>query len=249
MKSLMPFVLLTMSILGLHAQKAPEFNGETIQFKASDGVEVTADLYMTDDQKAPLILLFHQAGYSRGEYRSIAPRLNALGYNCLAVDQRSGKEINGVVNETHLNAVKLGKSTEYLDATEDMEAAFIYAKLSISPRKIIMWGSSYSAAILFYLASGHHDNIHGLLAFSPGNYFKINKKSIASYAPRVTCPVFVTSARDEEEQWKPIYKEVRTPKKYFLPNGAGKHGSSALWDDSEEHLAYWEAVEAFLNQL
>ena len=77
------------------------FHGETIQFNSGDGIRVTADVYMTESADAPFILLFHQAGYSRGEYREIAPRLNAMGYNCMAVDQRSGKEVVGVQNLTH----------------------------------------------------------------------------------------------------------------------------------------------------
>ncbi|WP_424352380.1 hypothetical protein, partial [Lutimonas sp.] len=77
------------------AQSDLDFSGETINFKASDGVTVTADLYMPHKTSAPFILLYHQAGYSRGEYLSIAPQLNAMGFNCLAVDQRSGDKVNG----------------------------------------------------------------------------------------------------------------------------------------------------------
>jgi len=58
---------------------------ETVTFPASDGLVVTADLYMAYAPTAPMILLFHQAGYSRGEYLEIAPRLNALGFNALGL--------------------------------------------------------------------------------------------------------------------------------------------------------------------
>ena len=37
------------------------------------------------------IVMFHQAGWSRGEYREIAPKLVAKGYRVLAVDQRAGR--------------------------------------------------------------------------------------------------------------------------------------------------------------
>ena len=248
MRSLLTCLLLTLSML-LQAQEIPGFQGETISFASSDGVQISADLYMTDDRRAPFILLFHQAGYSRGEYRSIAPRLNDLGFNCMAIDQRSGDQVNGVINETNRSARSLNKPVSYLDALPDLESAYLYVQLSIRPVKIILWGSSYSAALAFYLASAHHDNIAGMLAFSPGSYFQVDGKDLSVYASRITCPVFVTSARDEEEQWKPIYLEVRTEKTSFLPEGEGRHGSSALWGDSAENFAYWKAVEAFLNQL
>ena len=113
------------------AQINNDFSGETITFKASDGISVTADLYMAHKASAPFIILYHQAGYSRGEYRSIAPKLNEMGFNCLAVDQRSGDQVNGVINETHKEAVAMQLPTEYLDAIPDMEAAYLYAKYSI----------------------------------------------------------------------------------------------------------------------
>ena len=92
---------------------------EKITFKALDGVIITADVYMAGDDK-PMILLCHQAGYSRGEYKEIAPELNKMGYNCIAIDQRSGDEVNGVKNETARDALSKGLGTDYLDAEKDI---------------------------------------------------------------------------------------------------------------------------------
>lgn len=231
------------------AQSDLELGGETISFKASDGLKVTADLYMAHKSDAPFIILYHQAGYSRGEYKEIAPRLNNMGFNCLAVDQRSGNKVNGIDNLTKKEAVSQGLATEYLDAIPDIEAAYLYVKYGIKPQKIILWGSSYSAAILFYMGSEHHDNISGILSFAPGNYFKINNKDLKTYAARVTCPVFVTSAKSEYDNWKDIFNHIRSKKASFLPEAEGKHGSKALWENNPSHDAYWTAVTKFLNEL
>jgi len=77
---------------------------EKIEFKSKDGLTVTADLYMVHKKSAPLILLFHQAGWSRGAYVEIAPKLNKRGFNCMAVDLRSGQKVNGVENATYKRA-------------------------------------------------------------------------------------------------------------------------------------------------
>jgi len=231
------------------AQSGTGFTGETINFKADDGVIVTADLYMAHESSAPFIVLYHQAGYSRGEYRSIAPRLNAMGFNCMAVDQRSGDKVNGVINETHKVAVAAKLPTEYLDAIPDLEAAYLYVKYSIKPDKIILWGSSYSAALMFYMGNVHHDNIGGILSFAPGEYFKVNGKELKTYAAHITCPVFVTSAKSEYGNWKAIYDQIKSDKSSFLPETEGKHGSKALWPDNPSHMVYWEAVEKFLLKI
>lgn len=231
------------------AQSEPDLLGETITFKASDGISITADVYMAHESSAPFIILYHQARYSRGEYRSIAPQLNAMGFNCMAVDQRSGDKVNGVINETHKVAFAAKLPTEYLDAIPDVEAAYLYVKYSIKPDKIILWGSSYSAAILFYMGSEHHKNLSGILCFAPGDYFKINNKELKTYAAKITCPVFVTSAKNEYKNWKGIYDQVKSEKSYFLPETEGKHGSKALWKDNPSHQAYWTAVTKFLKSL
>lgn len=219
---------------------------KTVRFSANDGVKITADLYMTSVKNAPFILLYHQAGYSRGEYREIAPKLNELGFNCMAIDQRSGKEVNGVINQTNLEAKKLNKPTQYVDAIPDLEAAYLYVKYKLKPSKVIIWGSSYSAAITFFLGSAHYNGIDGILAFSPGEYFKIDGKEIKFYSSKVKCPVFITSAKDECDQWRGIYNPIKTNKSYFLPENEGKHGSKALWNDNIGHEEYWNAVTSFL---
>ncbi|UCE92780.1 MAG: hypothetical protein JSV73_08085 [Flavobacteriaceae bacterium] len=241
------FILLCQS--QIFAQTDDSFQGETISFKSDDGLTITADLYLEHENKAPFIILYHQAGYSRGEYRSIAPKLNAMGFNCMAVDQRSGDQVNGVINQTHKEAVSKGLETQYLDALPDIEAAYLYVKFGIKPEKIILWGSSYSAAIMFYMGSVHHTNLDGILSFAPGSYFKINNKELKTYAARITCPVFVTSARSEHKNWKEMYDKVPSEKSYFLPQSEGRHGSKALWPDNPNHREYWNAVKEFLNSL
>lgn len=249
MKKLISSIFFILFITIGFSQIKSDFKGKTIHFTASDGINITGDLYMTAETDAPLIILYHQAGYSRGEYRSIAPKLNELGFNCLAIDQRSGKEVNGVINETYKEAIKNNMPTQYIDAIPDIEAAYLYVKHGIKPEKIIIWGSSYSAAIMFFLGSAHHDNIDGILAFSPGEYFKINGKEIKTYAPRVKCPVFITSTKNEYKNWKGIYNALKKDKHFFLPKENGKHGSKALWSNNEDHQEYWIAVTEFLQKL
>ena len=246
MKKVIMFIFFTL-VHFVYAQKSSDFSGETISFNSDDGVKVTADLYMSHEKDAPFIILYHQARYSRGEYREIVPKLIEMGFNCMAVDQRSGKEVNGVVNQTHLEAKKMNKATEYVDAIPDLEAAFTYVKNQIKPSKIIIWGSSYSSALVFYLGSIHRNDIAGILSFSPGEYFKINGKEIRSFAANVKCPVFITSSGKEHKQWKGIFDSVTAKKYSFLPMmEEGKHGSKALWADNSNHKEYWNEVTNFL---
>ena len=73
--------------------KVSNAQSEKIYFSSKDGVRITADYYKVHADTVPLILLFHQAGWSRGEYIEIAPRLTQMGFNCMAIDLRSGKTL------------------------------------------------------------------------------------------------------------------------------------------------------------
>ena len=224
---------------------------KTVTFKAKDGLEVTADVYAPNDAKSTMIILFHQAGWSKGEYKEIAPKLNKMGYNCIAVDQRSGGEVNDISNETFKRAEKQGLSTTYVDALPDMNAAIDYVKENYkSAKHTLIWGSSYSAGLVLKIASERKD-IDGVLAFSPGEYYgKLGKPKdwITSTAKNISVPTFITSAKLEKKQWWKIAAEIPEENRaYFLPTKIGKHGSRALWSKFVDSDEYWVAVKEFLG--
>src|SRR6516165_4216994 len=152
---------------GLAISPAPGHAAEAISFAASDRVQVFANFYSAGSKAKPLILLFHQAGSNRGEYDTIAPMLVTLGFNALAIDQRSGGNAWNRTNET---VKHFGKSTDYGEALLDLEAALQWAKSSGHTGPILVWGSSYSAALVFLLAVNHRREVNAILAFSPGEY-------------------------------------------------------------------------------
>jgi len=225
---------------------------KTITYKSQDGLLITANLYLTHKANAPFIILFHQAGWSRGEYLETAPRLNKLGYNCLAVDLRSGGEVNGVVNQTHKHAVEQKKGTNYTDAIQDIEASIKYVKKNYAKGKLIIWGSSYSSALVLVVGSRHLKDVDGILSFSPGEYFEKSGKSktyIIDNAKNITQPVFITSAKREYKYWKNIFDAIPSKEKVsFIPKSAGNHGSRVLWSKFNYSKEYWTAVKSFLNK-
>ena len=222
----------------------------TVTFPTTDNLAVTADLYWTGDANAAFILLFHQADYSRGEYLEIAPKLNALGYNCLAIDQRSGGGVNDIINETYKAAKAAGLPTSYTDAYADLQSALSYVESTYAPRKLIVWGSSYSSSLALILASEHPNEIAAVLAFSPGEYFKLDGKKVADYAANITQPAFITSAKSEGKSWRGIADQIKSAGSvFFVPEGNGRHGSSALFEKTPNSAEYWTAVEQFLASL
>jgi len=227
---------------GLAMSPVRGHTADAISFAASDRVQVFADYYSAGSKAKPLILLFHQAGSNRGEYATIGPMLARLGFNALAIDQRSGGNAWGRNNET---VKRLGKSTDYGE-----EAALQWAKSSGQTGSILVWGSSYSAALVFLLAAEHRREIKAILAFSPGEYLR-GPSTVRKAAAQVSIPIFVTSAKVPEEI--AVAKSIldvshSTEKTQFVPQIAGIHGSSTLREDQNPEGAEenWAAVKQFL---
>ena len=220
----------------------------SIVLNASDGVQVYAQAYPTADPRAPVILLFHQAGSDKGEYAPIAPRLVELGFNALAIDQRSGGDLFAP-NETVMH---LGHSTRYEDALADMDTALHWAQKTHPGSPVYAWGSSYSAALVFVFAAKHPREIAAVLAFSPSEYLA-DKTAVHRAAAKIRVPVFIDSAADPQEiaAAKSILAVIPAKvKKQYVPR-AGVHGSSTLRVDRDPNGSEynWNAVTRFLRTL
>ncbi|MES2097912.1 MAG: alpha/beta fold hydrolase [Pseudomonadota bacterium] len=229
--------------------KAEPATPTALQFKAADGVTVFAKLYAAEQPKA-LILLFHQAESSKDEYAAIAPRLQTAGYSALAIDQRVGGKLFGP-NQTMAGFT--GK-TDFLGTLPDLEGALAWAKANAGGKPIILWGSSYSASLVFLIAASPmaKDSVKGVVAFSPGEYFS-DKKMIENAAAKITVPVFVDSASDMVEiaEAKAIVSATKsTDRQQYVP-ATGIHGSSTLNSGKNPGGAEenWNAVMAFLKRV
>jgi len=237
MRLITSFFLLSFSII-IQAQ-------ETITFPSKDGLTITADEYISNDT-LPYMILCHQAEYSRGEYLETAKRFEKFGYNCLAIDARSGKESNGIKNETAALAQKKRKNTDYLDAEQDILAAIDFA-FKKSNKKVILVGSSYSASLVLKIATSN-DKVKAVLAFSPGEYFG-DKLNLKETIKTLNKPVFATSSKEEAADLSVLMKDIKSGNKtQFIPNSQGDHGSKALWKETNTNYhEYWMALLMFMR--
>ncbi|BAX80091.1 alpha/beta hydrolase [Labilibaculum antarcticum] len=221
---------------------------ELVEFESLDSVMISAHLYQIDDI-SPFILLCHQARFNKFEYAGIAERLNEMGFNCLAIDQRSGGPIGNTQNATHLRALKMGKGVDYLDAEIDVLAAIDYLTERYTS-KVILWGSSYSSTLALYIAVERED-VRAVISFSPGNYMAETKGSLVDKLENFTKPMFLTSSNREAKNVSELLAKHKLLEKQvqFVPKEAGHHGSRALWINQQGGEEYWLAITDFLNQL
>jgi len=225
-----------------------EYSKRSIEFPSKDGLIISGDLYEVAPDK-PVILLLHQAGYNKYEYSDIAPRLNSMGFNALAIDQRSGGSFANKPNETYNRAVQIGiEDIEFSDAGQDIESAITYLADEYQ-QEIIVWGSSYSSSLALHIAE-NNKNVKAVISFSPGDYFGGHYPLLQSVLPNIIQPFLITSSREEAASLKEMFSDVEQSniQRQFIPESAGFHGARALWIDQEGAEDYWGAIRSFLSK-
>lgn len=217
--------------------------GKRVVVPAADRVTLHAELHGPGDPSRPVALLFHQARSNRSEYRTIAPKLVDMGFDALAIDQRSGAHKWGVANQT---VMARGRSAKYDEALPDLKGAVAWAK-ERGYKKIVLWGSSYSAALVFKVAA-EDPAISAVVAFSPGEYLK-KKGSVAEAAAQVKVPVVIFAPAKEKAKAEAIAKAVPGGAQLVVPEDA-VHGSSMLiLDKNPKAEAVWTDLRPLLEKL
>jgi pimeloyl-ACP methyl ester carboxylesterase len=203
------------------------------------------DNYLVTDSPKGFLLLCHQAGWSRGEYIETAPLFNELGYSCMAIDQRSGNEINGVPNI--VASMFDQDSTTYADAIPDIEFAIdkAYEK---NGGPIILVGSSYSSALVLFIGN-RSDKVKAIISFSPGEYFQ--GLSITDSLEYLNKPLWITSSVPENAALVDLVSKANPELvTLFKPEGGeGNHGSRALYAAHDTNQEYWESLKKFLTSI
>lgn len=208
-----------------------------VEVTTNDGLTVYGTLH-TDGltETAPLIHLFHQGGSNgRAEYGPIIPWLNESGYRAIAWDQRSGGETYGGENRT--KAELSGQPDGYCDAYADLEAALLDTAEIAGEAPVLVWGSSYSGALVFQLAAKHPGKVEGVIAFSPASGGPLAECKAALFLDGLQDPAFALRPASEMERESSVVQ-----RDLFGEHGIsfrvienGIHGSSALVDERTGH--------------
>lgn len=240
------FALLSLA-LAWGATPALAVGPKQVEFDSKDGLKLTADLYAAKSKSAPVLVLCHQARSSRGEYREIAPKLQAAGYTCLALDQRSGKTWKGVDNETAKRAAAAKKATGYRDAKQDIEAGIDWIKAQGHTGKLALWGSSYSSSLVLVIAAERED-VAAVLSFSPGEYFKHKADYVRAAAKTIAKrPVLIVAPERERKGAAAIHAAL--PKRAnarLVIDAKIRHGSRTLVGNAHAATLWKDTVLPFV---
>lgn len=207
---------------------------ETVTATAADGTTVYGEAsYAALPDTAPIIALFHQAGSNgRGEYGPLIPWLNGLGYRVIAFDQRSGGDYLGAENRTTTHAK--GRKG-FCDAYPDLEAGLAFAHAAAKGAKLVVWGSSYSASLIWRLAADHPQDVDAVVAMSTATGGELDRCGARANLPRLADKGLAVWPDAEEGQAQALRSllDAKNVKVIIVPQGV--HGSSTLVDARTHH--------------
>ncbi|NNF57310.1 MAG: alpha/beta hydrolase [Rhodothermaceae bacterium] len=246
-------LLILFLTLGLPVAAHAQQDGRGVVLTTRDGLTVYGDLYASGGVPGhPFILLFHQGGANgRAEYAPILPRLRAEGFNLLVLDQRRGGDRFGGHNRTV--AAHEGATFSYCEALPDLEAALAFVRERDPSARPILWGSSYSAALVIQVAAVHSDAVAGVLAFSPASGEPMDGCRPEPLADGLTVPLLVLRPQSEAAR-----ESVAAQLAAFAEQGhqtyvadPGTHGSSMLAEERAggDVEPTWRVVLDFLRDV
>jgi len=228
-----------------------KYPSKKVTFKVTDKRTVYGELYEVGKDN-PVILLCHQSNFNKYEYVDIAPKLNTMGFNCLAIDLTTGGDFQGAKNKTiEKTATPIDRnSMAIVDAAEEEIAAAISYLSQRYNKSITIWGSSSSATLGIFAAS-KNEKVNAAIAFSAFDHFRENRTSLAVLIPKLDKPLFMTSSKGEASIIKGLLEGVQLKENqvHFIPTGPGDHGSKALWNGRNDAEEYWDAIKPFLNAI
>ncbi|MGW8315556.1 MAG: dienelactone hydrolase family protein [Bacteroidales bacterium] len=220
---------------------------KTVTFPSADSLLITADEYVVSEG-LPYVVLFHEQGSSRGEFKTIARRLCKMDYNCLAVDIRNGGTRGFVSNETAKRCREQRCPTDREDIEKDMNAAIRFAFFK-SDLPVILFGSGVNASLSLKLAA-ESELVKAVVALSPGEYF-LPDISIHDTISNLSKPVFITSSQSEFPYMEQLVSGM--DERYvtlFKPElGEGSRGTGSLTSENEHNSEYWLALLLFFKDL
>jgi dienelactone hydrolase len=217
-----------------------------LALRSADGTDVHAELYAASPPRRGCVLLMHQSGSSRGEYRGIAPELARWGFDALAIDLRWGRRDrwNDVWNETarRYGTIEIVDSGDRermrkIDARPDIDAG-ITALRARGCSAVILWGSSIHANRAMERAVRDPEGIAAVVAFSPGEYGP--NPTIRQTAAKMQRRALLLFGKDEPDI---VATSVPETFRTVHRSDAARHGSAVLFDDP----GTWKVVKNFIE--
>jgi dienelactone hydrolase len=217
------------------APTAPPLTGITIRYETLDRAQIAGEFFLpVGVDTPPVLILFHQFGGSRDQWRPVIDDFMKAGYAVVAPDLRSFGESTRCFLEIDFGPCELNDLDDLIkDAAAAIE--WVQSKPDLDHTRIAVIGASVGGN-LAYVSSGLFDQVKTAVAMSPN----ANPPSGAllgageeNFNPRSV--LFLTDEAEATDAMA-LAQNVTDPVEVKVYEGVSAHGV-ALFDADAEVLA------------
>jgi len=194
----------------------------------SDGKKISASLSIPADLKGkvPAVILIHQGGSDRSEWKWLIPRLTGKQYIVLAYDIRGHGKSDSVSSRRSLY-------NDPRQAPKDLLAAVKYLKKlkTVDSRRIAIIGSSIGGNLAMAASSRGLIKTVAAISCKTSAVKNLSGKQKVSFQSAM----IISSARDQNgkrARWaRELYNMTISPKNLVIVKESASHGVSIFKDD------------------
>jgi len=171
---------------------------QTVSFDAPDGVKIVGTFYAATKENSPAVLLLHQYGGSRSNYKNLAGQFQSNGIAVLAIDGRGFGESTRKTDGSRVAASQSDEAVTGMKSDVAAAVKFLGEQRAVDKNKIGIVGASYSSSLAIIYAA-ENSAIKAVALLSPGtNYFGNlpTEPAIAKYGTR---PLLIVAAEDDQD--------------------------------------------------
>ncbi len=209
------------------------YMAERVTLTTSDGKTIIGDYFGKSGE--PAVLLLHMMPATRESWRAFSEKLNAAGFQTLAIDLRGHGESQGgpdgyrkFPDEVHQSSI------------HDVEAGVKLLKSKGAPR-IFIAGASIGANLALWYAAEHKE-IDGVILLSPGfNYRGLKTESYVS-GLKGSQGVYLAASRDDSYS-------AETVEGLFAKTPLGVKKEFKMFERAGHGTTMFEKEPAFMDEL
>ena len=147
---------------------------------------------------SPALLLLHQWGSNRHSYDEFARKMQAAGFNVLAIDGRGFGESTKKADGTTLAAGRTDADVKAMQSDVGAAFDFLSKNKNVDPKRIAIVGASYGSSLALIYAADKPE-VAAIALLSPGlNYFG-NMQTAPAMKKYGKRPVYMAAADDDKE--------------------------------------------------
>ena len=171
---------------------------QTVTFDAPDGARIVGSFYAARQENSPAVLMLHQFGGTRADYKDLAAQFQANGMAVLTIDGRGFGESTKRADGSTISVSQSNEAVAGMKSDVAAAVKFLVEQKNVDKSRIGIAGASYGSSLAIIYA-GENSEIKAVALVSPGTNYFGNLPTMPAMEKYAARPVLIIAAEDDQE--------------------------------------------------